>query len=290
MDRLKLAAAPLCFVLINTTGLNVHQGGEIFEIGVLRTRYGQIEKSYHSFVKTSRAVPENILSIKKLSEEDVQGAKELKEVIKEAGEILKGTFILGIHTTSLLQFLDAAFRDVLCRGVDNIIFDIQILGKELLEKSGYLALKDLAEYLGIEEDEPARTEEKLIYFKNIFDKMLPQLASKGVESVLDLRNFQKRRISLSSHVSEEQLQTIKNSIKSQTSLEFSYFSPYSGNSTHRKVDPYELRMKNRSWYIIGWCHLKTAYRFFSLERITELEETTEAFEKKEDYSLPDFFK
>ncbi|MBX9688921.1 MAG: WYL domain-containing protein [Candidatus Obscuribacterales bacterium] len=50
-------------------------------------------------------------------------------------------------------------------------------------------------------------------------------------------------------------------------MEISYFSPHNNEVTERCIEPYKLLNHDGSWYIVGWCRLRNALRYFALHRI-----------------------
>jgi predicted DNA-binding transcriptional regulator YafY len=57
------------------------------------------------------------------------------------------------------------------------------------------------------------------------------------------------------------------------------------DTTNRKFDPYALVHGWGWWYIIGYCHLREAYRSFRVDRIVELALLDEAFEIPADFDI-----
>ncbi len=57
----------------------------------------------------------------------------------------------------------------------------------------------------------------------------------------------------------------------------------------RLVDPYQVRYHQGVWYLIGFCHLRQAIRFFALDRIRELQPTELTFAVTEEFNPDEFF-
>ncbi len=49
-------------------------------------------------------------------------------------------------------------------------------------------------------------------------------------------------------------------------------------STSRTIEPFALISTTENWLLIAWCRLRTAFRYFRLDRITGMELQTEKFE------------
>lgn len=62
---------------------------------------------------------------------------------------------------------------------------------------------------------------------------------------------------------------------------------YSSNGyRERIVEPYKLLFKQESWYMLAYCPYRNDFRIFKIERITDLQITTETFEERKDYEAP----
>jgi len=61
-----------------------------------------------------------------------------------------------------------------------------------------------------------------------------------------------------------------------------------GDRVRRQFDPYGIVPFGRSWYVIGWCHLRRAIRTFKVDRMDEIRDTRYPFEIRPEFSLRDF--
>lgn len=58
--------------------------------------------------------------------------------------------------------------------------------------------------------------------------------------------------------------------------------------TRRRVDPYYLVPWQNSLYVVGWCHLRSAFRTFKVTRMKSVTATEFCFTRRPDFSLADF--
>lgn len=79
------------------------------------------------------------------------------------------------------------------------------------------------------------------------------------------------------------LEIIKNAIYDQRFLEFQY-SDQKGKESKRKVEPYQLILKDSNWYLIAYCTSREDFRIFKVLRISTPSITEHFFEIRE---LPD---
>ena len=72
-------------------------------------------------------------------------------------------------------------------------------------------------------------------------------------------------------------------------VEISYYSPRSGKTTERRVDPYGLAMRRGVWSLVGYCHLRQGIRTFHVHRIRELK-VNPAKPRSSDFEVPSGFR
>jgi proteasome accessory factor B len=72
-------------------------------------------------------------------------------------------------------------------------------------------------------------------------------------------------------------------------VEISYYSPRSGKTTERRVDPYGLAMRRGVWSLVGYCHLRQGIRTFHVHRIRGLK-VNPAKPRSSDFEVPSGFR
>ncbi len=73
------------------------------------------------------------------------------------------------------------------------------------------------------------------------------------------------------------------------SVELSYWSPRSGATTTRTVDPYGLALRRGLWSLVGFCHLRKGIRTFHVHRIRALSVNT-VRPRSADFEVPPDFR
>jgi predicted DNA-binding transcriptional regulator YafY len=64
-----------------------------------------------------------------------------------------------------------------------------------------------------------------------------------------------------------------------------YQSTTNAKVTKRKIDPYALVFRAGLWYLVGYCHLRTAPRTFRVDRIQKLTVLSQSFQLPEDFDI-----
>ena len=74
------------------------------------------------------------------------------------------------------------------------------------------------------------------------------------------------------------IETIRRAIDVGRELRFRYYGPK--REGERVVEPYYLLFRWSSWYLWGWCTQRQDWRLFKLNRMDNLAETGQPFEKR----------
>ena len=78
---------------------------------------------------------------------------------------------------------------------------------------------------------------------------------------------------------------LSDAIMSKSIVKIEYYN-LKGQFSIRNIEPYEMRMKNGRWYVSAYCLNKNDFRNFKVNRIKEIEKTTQTFVKR-DFSVVD---
>jgi proteasome accessory factor B len=88
------------------------------------------------------------------------------------------------------------------------------------------------------------------------------------------------------------IEELSRAIAHKKQVHLTYHGAERRERTERAVDPYGLFQQGGAWYLVGWCHLRTAIRTFHVARIEGLEVNASAprtpdFAPRNDFSLAD---
>ena len=81
---------------------------------------------------------------------------------------------------------------------------------------------------------------------------------------------------------------INQAVLEQRRIEILYLPLRSKKETHRKIDPYGIRLFEGTIYFIGFCHLRKNVRTFVVDRIRLLGLTEEKFQRPVDFDLEEY--
>jgi predicted DNA-binding transcriptional regulator YafY len=88
----------------------------------------------------------------------------------------------------------------------------------------------------------------------------------------------------------DRLEAVRRAIFERRCLEMTYRARAGGSPTRRRVAPYRLMYFDGSFYLIGFCRLRSDLRVFALDRIRRLETTDEPFEPPAELALEELLK
>ena len=71
------------------------------------------------------------------------------------------------------------------------------------------------------------------------------------------------------------LPTLREALRTRTTVSIHYFTPNTDEVSERRVDPLEVSLHDGHWYMRGWCHLRADMRSFRVDRIEECSDTGE---------------
>ncbi|MBO9351739.1 MAG: WYL domain-containing transcriptional regulator [Thermomicrobium sp.] len=102
-------------------------------------------------------------------------------------------------------------------------------------------------------------------------------------------SLQARRPSRLDEHRQKRLFALLEAMALQHTVEMTYRTASRGNQAEsRRFDPYCVFPFGRSWYVVGWCHLRSDVRTFKVDRIEYLRDTRVPFRVRSDFSLREF--
>jgi predicted DNA-binding transcriptional regulator YafY len=81
------------------------------------------------------------------------------------------------------------------------------------------------------------------------------------------------------------LEKLRRAIRERRRVHVIYRGRQQSEPIERDVDPYALVHRWGWWYVVGYCHLRQAYRSFRVDRIVELTLLDEMFDAPDDFDI-----
>ena len=95
---------------LETTGFDPGKD-EIVEIGAVRVRNGYIMDQFSSMVRPSRPIPEEVVTITGISDEDVAGAPSIEKILPEFLNFVGSDIVVGHNVKFDIGFIQAVAAD-----------------------------------------------------------------------------------------------------------------------------------------------------------------------------------
>ncbi len=140
------------FVLVDleTTGISAKED-RIIEIGAIKYKDGQVVDKMETFVNPARKIPERIVEITNITDEMVEGAPYIEDVIGEFINFLKGNVIIGHNIMFDYSFIKRnAVNHKL--DLDEKVIDTLKLARRFLPELPKKSLDYLCEHFGIKDE------------------------------------------------------------------------------------------------------------------------------------------
>jgi predicted DNA-binding transcriptional regulator YafY len=93
---------------------------------------------------------------------------------------------------------------------------------------------------------------------------------KDVLDIMDSQIKVIRKNSLQSKGKDHMLQSILNSLSDKKVIKIQYTTFDEEKLTNREIEPVGVYYAFEQWYVIGWCRLRSDYRTFRLDRISDI--------------------
>ncbi|HBF38707.1 MAG TPA: YafY family transcriptional regulator [Firmicutes bacterium] len=191
-------------------------------------------------------------------------------------EVTPRTIYRDIETISL-----AGIPIVTCPGVDG---GIGIMSEYKIDKKFFTPSDISTLLMGLGSISTTLSQKEIIGTLEKVKSLLPKEQFRDIE----LKSTQ-ISIDLTAWAGNKDLQTnlekIKKALDDSKYISFQYFDG-SGKKSDRKIEPYQLVLKEGSWYLQGYCTSRQDFRVFKIPRMSALEIINSIFTPREFHAKP----
>ena len=153
-ETLKIPLSELTVVVfdLETTGFFPDQGDEIISLGAIKVVGNRIQESevYYSLVQCKKTLPENIEQLTGISNEQLNHAPSLTEVLVQFFKFVKDDALVAHHANHERSFLQHASRKLFRTPFIHRIVDTSFLFRVSDPTNKLTRLEDYCEHHGIE--------------------------------------------------------------------------------------------------------------------------------------------
>lgn len=150
-----------CVVDIETTGLKPEYS-EIIEIGAVMYERGEETAQFNKLIKPHQRQPEGlyvspfISGLTGITDDMLEDAPYIEEVLPEFEEFVGGSFIMGYNVCFDVNFLYDNFMKYLNKPLTNDFVDVLRIARKVLSDMARHSLSNLTRYYGIEHKDAHR--------------------------------------------------------------------------------------------------------------------------------------
>jgi len=239
----------LCFLDLETTGLDVITGDTICEIGIIKVRNRKVIDKFQRLVNPKQSIPRESFLVHKISDEALKDAPFFEEVIDDTLKFLESSVICVYNVEFDMGFLNYELKKMDRGPVEIPAIDILAMARKTLKLPKY-NLGAIAQHFNIQGTDNlhrALADAHVTY--EVFFKLLDTLRDKKLEQLRDflsLFGFKneifKSRVAPKTALMEE-------AIFKQLTLKMRYFSQNNDMEIER-IRPLSLYQEKNVTYLL----------------------------------------
>ncbi len=255
----------LVYLDFETTGLNPFGGDRVCEVGLVRTRNGQVEAEFSSLVNPGRPISPGAAAVNGLTDRMVAGAPRFAELLPDLLDLLAGAAIVAHNAPFDLNFLAAELRRAGARYPGNPALDTLRLARRYYRFRSN-SLPAVAGELGIQVDRPHRALSDAYTTKAVFERILFDLTGSPTAGPGVALRLQGGPVYPDPQPEVRLPPDLEEALQTRQPLLVRYVDGR-GTPTSRLIEPLDVYARGEVIYLVAFCHLRGEARTFRLDRI-----------------------
>jgi DNA polymerase-3 subunit epsilon len=264
-----LAEAPLLFLDLETTGLELAAGHRVAELALLRVRDAREEGRLESVVNPGRPLDPAAAAVNGLSDELLALAPPFALLAPAVERLAAGAVLVGHNVRFDLAFLQLELAAAGRPALAETSLDTLALARRLLRRPSY-SLAALAAELGL----PAPTHRALddvLTTQALFAHLTALMAEQGIRTLGDALRLERGLLPGAGEPEPPPL--VAQAMAEGRALRILYRSRGRPEPTARVVRPIALTLESSGVYLRAFCELRQDVRAFALAKIEQMELT-----------------
>ena len=233
---------------IETTGFSPAKGGRIIEIGAVKIKDGEKIGEFSKFINPEIKIPKKITELTGITNDMVQGADVIGNVLKEFYLFINGAVIVA-HNIKFDwdRFLKPAFNKI-GKVVVNKTIDTKELSKLSFPDKKAHKLEDMCNYLNVKITNHHRAIDDAVMTSNAFLKMIDIHKDKVVQP---LSLFDNSKETIKKSTSKLQIKRVKYwELKRSNTITMQRIYVNVADGLKRGVVYFDI--KSKAWYVKEW--------------------------------------
>lgn len=242
---------------------------EIVEIAAVKWKAGKVIDTYQTLVKPDRPMGEAVIKIHHITNEMVESAPKIQEVLPRFDSFIKDSYLIAHHAPFDFGFLAYEYDKMKIPLPASLGLCSCILARKAFPKSQNHRLATLVALLDIKMEQAHRALDDSRACLNVAIKCMEKLGKEAtLEFVFNTQGgpFEWKRYSMRDLLAQDLTRTLVEAAQRQMVLEFTYRGG-SQSGEPRRMTPQGLVRNPEGDYIVGLCHRDNTEKRFYINRI-----------------------
>ncbi len=261
-----IADLPLTFVDVETTGLDIDQGDRFCEVALLKVHQGKEVQRWSSLVHPGRSMPSRATAINGITDQMLATAPRFDRLIPMLCPMLRDTVFIAHNAQFDVRFLRHEFNLAQRELPALAVVDTLALAQAWY-RFPHNSLQAIAEAFGLSNTVRHRALADVLTTWQIWQRFIAERETEGPLTLTHVMHPHDRR----SAAELELLTTTMHTALDTRQRLFLRYKASNAEETQRTVLPLELQYERGHAYLRAFCHMRQGERHFRLDRIVELE-------------------
>jgi DNA polymerase-3 subunit epsilon len=252
---------------VETTGLSVERGDRVCEIGIVRLRGGAVIETYSSLVNPQRPISPGAYAVNGISPSMVAGAPIFAEIAGKVHETIDGAVLGAYNAPFDMSFIDYEFRIAGYPSIKNMVIDVLVLARQLLQGLDRYPQENVARTVGIPNPGRHRALDDALVTAQLLTIFTSLMKAHDCPTIADLK-----RRDLGQVLSNKRWKIITDAIEARKNVWIRYLM--NAEITESILTPVAINDNKSSFhsgiYLQAYCHTALADRNFRIDRILDV--------------------
>ncbi|WP_229683042.1 ATP-dependent DNA helicase DinG [Virgibacillus oceani] len=203
---------------LETTGHSPLKSDKIIEVGIVVIENNTISKEYSTFLNPNKTIPPFISNLTGIKNEDVSHAPTFEEEANTIVSMFENSYLIAHNVPFDLGFLNEELAAINEKKLTNPVIDTVELARILYPQAPSFKLGQLAEYIGINHDDPHRALSDAYVTAQLFIMLIKKLEKLPYESIDQLLKLEKALKSDLYQLLYERQEKLAFSVEEQTNI------------------------------------------------------------------------
>ncbi len=223
-----------------TTGVNLNDGHEIIEIGMVHFSGGEITDSFETLLRPATPQTTEALAVHKISPESLKNAPSFADMAGRIVDFIGETVIVAHNRNFDMTFIDTSLRRIGRPVLGNWSIDTLLLSQELWPNFSCHCLRCLGPGLKLGESGTHRALDDVFATTALLKKIIEELSQTEKDTLRNLHPVQNDYTWESGDLTQKIRQTVRCAINKGKLLEIALYDKNECNYYRRTIQPLRL--------------------------------------------------